>query len=86
MATDQPRSVCGLPLEWHDAASIFAYPSLHSSPMVVVPVLVAVQGWESPRIGWWIADADRWYVEGSPSEHVIVRFMPLPSVHGASNG
>ena len=65
---------------WLPSSHINDYPELHSTSLEIVRLLVAVEGQKEAWFGWFNPEADRWWIECSPSKWTITHFMPLPSL------
>lgn len=69
-------------MEWTNASEIDKMPEYHSTSMRIVRLLVCIDQYDDPVIGWYFPKVG-WRVDNSPSVWKPTHFMPMPKKPGA---
>lgn len=73
MNTDTPN--------WLTPDKIHEYPQLHSSAADMRPLLIVLDRYDTPQIGYYYAGLlNEWRLFGSPSEWTPEYWMPMPAM------
>lgn len=66
---------------WRPPETIALFPELHSTSLIVKPLLIVTPRSEYPQIGWYHAGLlNEWYLSGSPSTPEVICWMPMPTI------